>query len=49
MSGGGTRVARGGMSSKIVAEITKEQVSKLEVNRDELEQDFQGFQKPTRA
>jgi len=48
MSGGGTRVARGGMSSKIVAEITKEQVSKLEVNRDELEQDFQGFQKSQR-
>lgn len=44
MSGGGTRVARGGMSSKLVAETTKEQVSKLEVNRDTLERDFQTFQ-----
>ncbi|KAL9576821.1 MAG: hypothetical protein Q9212_006788 [Teloschistes hypoglaucus] len=44
MSGGGTRVARGGMSSKLVAETTKEQVSKLEVNRDTLEKDFQAFQ-----
>ena len=43
MSGGGTRVARGGMSSKLVAEVTKEQVTKLEVSRDELEQEFQGF------
>ena len=44
MSGGGTRVARGGMSSKLVAETTKEQVSKLEVDRDGLEQQFQEFQ-----
>lgn len=44
MSGGGTRVARGGMSSKLVAETTKEQVSKLEVDRDSLEKDFQAFQ-----
>lgn len=44
MSGGGTRVARGGMSSKLVSETTKEQVSKLEVDRDSLEQDFQAFQ-----
>lgn len=41
MSGGGTRVARGGMSSKLVAETSKEQVSKLEVDRDQLEQDLQ--------
>ena len=40
MSGGGTRVARGGMSSKLVAETSKEQVSKLEVDRDQLEQDL---------
>ena len=38
MSGGGTRVARGGMSSKLVAETSKEQVSKLEIDRDGLEQ-----------
>ena len=40
MSGGGTRVARGGMSSKLIAETSKEQVSKLEVDRDQLEQDL---------
>ena len=44
MSGGGTRVARGGMSSKLVAEASKEQVSKLEVDRDQLEQAFQKHQ-----
>ena len=44
MSGGGTRVARGGMSSKLVAETSKEQVSKLEVDRDALEQEYQAFQ-----
>ena len=44
MSGGGTRVARGGMSSKLVAETSKEQVAKLEVDRDEKEQSFQLFQ-----
>ena len=43
MSGGGTRVARGGMSAKLVAETTKEQVSKLEVERDQLEQLLQGY------
>ena len=43
MSGGGTRVARGGMSSKLVAETSREQVSKLEVDRDDLEQKFQRF------
>ena len=48
MSGGGTRVARGGMSSKLVAETTKEQVAKLEVDRDALEQQFQDFQKKQR-
>ena len=45
MSGGGTRVARGGMSSKLVQETTKEQVSKLDVDRDTLEQRFQSFQR----
>ena len=48
MSGGGTRVARGGMSSKIIAETSKEQVSKLEVDRDELEQEFYAFQERQR-
>ncbi|CAO1602812.1 Structural maintenance of chromosomes protein 4 [Xanthoria calcicola] len=49
MSGGGTRVARGGMSNKLVAETTKEQVSKLEIDRDSLEREFQAFQEGQRA
>lgn len=44
MSGGGTRVARGGMSSKLVAETSKDQVAKLEVDRERLEQEIQAFQ-----
>ena len=44
MSGGGTTVKKGLMSSKLVAQTTKEQVSKLEVDRDALEQKFQDFQ-----
>jgi structural maintenance of chromosome 4 len=48
MSGGGTRVAKGGMSSKLAQDVTKEQVSKLEVDRDALEQSFQDFQKQHR-
>ncbi|KAK3077152.1 hypothetical protein LTS18_011080, partial [Coniosporium uncinatum] len=48
MSGGGTRVAKGGMSSKLSSDVTKEQVSKLEVDRDTLEQNFQEFQQQQR-
>lgn len=48
MSGGGTRVARGGMSSKLVAETTKEQVAKLEHDRDERERKYQAFQERQR-
>ncbi|TAQ85840.1 hypothetical protein B7494_g5845 [Chlorociboria aeruginascens] len=44
MSGGGNTVKKGLMSSKFVADISKEQVAKLEVERDTLEQDFQKFQ-----
>lgn len=43
MSGGGTRVARGGMSSKLVADTTKEQVAKLEEDLEETERKFQAF------
>ena len=43
MSGGGTRVARGAMSSKQVSDTTKEQVQNLELERDELETQFQAF------
>jgi structural maintenance of chromosome 4 len=48
MSGGGTRVAKGGMSSKLAQEVSKDQVTKLEVDRDALEQTFQEFQKQHR-
>ncbi|OJD34652.1 nuclear condensin complex subunit smc4 [Diplodia corticola] len=44
MSGGGTRVAKGAMSSKLAADITKEQVAKLEVDRDAVEQQFSDLQ-----
>lgn len=48
MSGGGSRVAKGAMSSKLIAETTKEQVSKLETERDSLEQVFQTHQQEQR-
>ncbi|KAJ6111861.1 Structural maintenance of chromosomes protein [Penicillium sp. IBT 18751x] len=48
MSGGGTRVARGGMSSKQVADTTKEQVTRLEADLEELERKFQHFQEKQR-
>ncbi|KAI9800240.1 MAG: hypothetical protein M1825_004224 [Sarcosagium campestre] len=44
MSGGGTRVAKGGMSSKLAADTTKEQVAKLEADRDAVEEKLKGFQ-----
>lgn len=43
MSGGGNTVKRGLMSSKLVADITKEQVMKVEGDRDSLEHKFQEF------
>jgi structural maintenance of chromosome 4 len=48
MSGGGTRVARGGMSSKQVADTTKEQVTRLEADLEELERKFQAFSEKQR-
>ncbi|KAB5542450.1 RecF/RecN/SMC [Coniochaeta sp. 2T2.1] len=44
MSGGGSTVKKGLMSSKLVADTSKDQVAKLEVDRDTLEQRFQEFQ-----
>jgi structural maintenance of chromosome 4 len=44
MSGGGTRVARGAMSSKLTNDTTKEQVQQLEGERDQLERQFDAFQ-----
>ncbi|TQS33072.1 hypothetical protein Golomagni_06596, partial [Golovinomyces magnicellulatus] len=44
MSGGGTTVKRGLMSSKLASDITDEQVAKLEQDRDSWETKFQEFQ-----
>jgi len=48
MSGGGKTVKKGLMSSKLANDISKEQVSKLEANRDALEQNFNEFQEHQR-
>ncbi|KAL6709461.1 Structural maintenance of chromosomes protein 4 [Coniothyrium glycines] len=44
MSGGGTRVVKGKMSSRLASDVSKDQVTKLEQDRDTLEQAFIGFQ-----
>ncbi|GKT39827.1 structural maintenance of chromosomes protein 5 [Colletotrichum spaethianum] len=48
MSGGGSTVKRGLMSSKLVAETSKEQVTKLEEDRDVLEEKYNDFQEQQR-
>jgi len=48
MSGGGTKVAKGGMSSKLAADTTKDQVAKLEVDRDALEKEYSQLQESLR-
>jgi structural maintenance of chromosome 4 len=48
MSGGGTTVKKGLMSSKLAAGTSREQVTKLEGDRDVLEQAFQEFQERQR-
>ncbi|KAK3942019.1 structural maintenance of chromosomes protein 4 [Diplogelasinospora grovesii] len=48
MSGGGSTVKRGLMSSKLVSDTSKEQVAQLETDRDALEQKFQDFQERQR-
>lgn len=40
MTGGGTKVARGGMSDKLVADMSKDAVAKLEKDRDALEAEY---------
>lgn len=45
MSGGGTTKAKGKMSSKLVAEVTKQQVEKLAEEQEMSEQEFRDFQK----
>lgn len=44
MTGGGTTVSKGRMSSKLVAETSRDQVSKLETDRDTQERTYQEFQ-----
>jgi structural maintenance of chromosome 4 len=44
MSGGGNTVKKGLMSSKLVSDVSKEQVKKLEVDRDSMEAEWQQFQ-----
>lgn len=44
MSGGGNRVTKGAMSAKLVADTTKEQVAKLEIDRDGLESQHRKIQ-----
>ncbi|KAF2201328.1 condensin subunit Cut3 [Delitschia confertaspora ATCC 74209] len=48
MSGGGTRVVKGGMSSKLASDVTKDQVVKLEHDRDALEQMYAELQEEQR-
>lgn len=40
MSGGGTRMIKGKMSSKLASDVSRDQVAKLEQDRDTLEQTF---------
>lgn len=48
MSGGGTKVAKGAMSSKLAADVTKEQVAKMEVDRDAVDQEYAELQESQR-
>ncbi|KAF2717864.1 RecF/RecN/SMC protein [Polychaeton citri CBS 116435] len=48
MSGGGTKVARGAMSSRVVADVSKDQVVKMETDRDSLEQQYSELQQSQR-
>jgi structural maintenance of chromosome 4 len=48
MSGGGMKVAKGGMSSKLASDVTKEQVAKMEVDRDALEKEYAELQESQR-
>jgi structural maintenance of chromosome 4 len=48
MSGGGSRVVKGKMSSKLASDVSKDQVSKLEQDRDTLEHTFAEFQQELR-
>lgn len=45
MSGGGSRVVKGKMSSKLASDVTRDQVAKLEQDRESLERLFTEFSK----
>ncbi|KAK6537942.1 hypothetical protein TWF694_010838 [Orbilia ellipsospora] len=49
MSGGGNRVSKGGMSSKLVSSTTREAVAKLEAERETHEQTYSEFQRQLRG
>lgn len=49
MSGGGNTKAKGKMSSKLVAEATKQQLDKLEIEQESCEQEFKDFQREQQA
>lgn len=44
LSGGGSRVIKGKMSSKLASDVSRDQVSKLEQDRDTLQRSFADFQ-----
>ncbi|KAH7393955.1 RecF/RecN/SMC [Phaeosphaeria sp. MPI-PUGE-AT-0046c] len=44
LSGGGSRVIKGKMSSKLASDVSRDQVSKLEQDRDTLQRTFADFQ-----
>lgn len=48
MSGGGSRVVKGKMSSKLASDVSRDQVAKLESDRETLEQTFSNFQQEQR-
>nr|OQO27227.1 hypothetical protein B0A51_05322 [Rachicladosporium sp. CCFEE 5018] len=48
MSGGGSKMAKGGMSSQLTSDISKEQVGKLEVDLDAVEQKYAELQESQR-
>lgn len=49
MTGGGNKVSKGAMSSKVAADTTKEQVQRYEVDRDTLEQEYATLQEEQSA
>ncbi|KAF2851278.1 nuclear condensin-like protein complex subunit Smc4 [Plenodomus tracheiphilus IPT5] len=48
MTGGGTRVIKGKMSSRLASDVSKDQVTKLQQDRDTLEKTFTEFQQEQR-